>query len=90
MTPIAYRSSKVALNMMMLDWVRVLNADGVKVFAISPGFLATGLAGIGSENLTAMGAGHPSIGGELIRDVVMGKRDGDAGKVVDKNGTQPW
>jgi hypothetical protein len=29
----------------------MLKNDGVKVFAISPGFLATGLAGVGAEQL---------------------------------------
>lgn len=35
--------------MVMLDWARVLSADGVKVFGISPGFLATGLGGARSD-----------------------------------------
>ncbi|KAJ5612347.1 hypothetical protein N7510_005541 [Penicillium lagena] len=47
----AYRSSKTGLNMMMRQWYRILKKDGVKVFAVSPGFLATGLAGIGPETL---------------------------------------
>jgi NAD(P)-dependent dehydrogenase (short-subunit alcohol dehydrogenase family) len=47
----AYRSSKCGLNMLMREWHRILLNDGVKVWAISPGFLATGLAGIGSEQL---------------------------------------
>jgi len=87
---IAYRSSKTALNMMMLDWVRALEPDGVKVFGISPGFLATGLGGMGPEFMRRIGAGEPHIGGELIRDVVQGKRDEEAGKVVNKDGVQPW
>ncbi|KAF2264030.1 NAD(P)-binding protein [Lojkania enalia] len=87
---IAYRSSKTALNMMMLDWARVLKQDGVKVFAISPGFLATGLGGVGAATLRKFGAGEPSEGGDLIRKVVQGERDADAGKVVNKDGVQPW
>lgn len=87
---IAYRSSKTALNMMMLDWVRALDPDGVKVFGISPGFLATGLGGMGPEFMRKIGAGEPSLGGELIRDVVQGKRDTDAGRVVNKDGVQDW
>jgi NAD(P)-dependent dehydrogenase (short-subunit alcohol dehydrogenase family) len=47
----AYRSSKAGLNMMMRQWHRILLNDGVKVWGISPGFLATGLAGIGREQL---------------------------------------
>lgn len=52
MTPIvSYRSSKTGLNMLMREWTKTLKNDGVKVFAISPGFLATGLAGMGAEQL---------------------------------------
>lgn len=47
----SYRSSKTGLNMMMRQWHRILLNDGVKVWAISPGFLATGLNGVGVEQL---------------------------------------
>jgi NAD(P)-dependent dehydrogenase (short-subunit alcohol dehydrogenase family) len=47
----SYRSSKTGLNMMMRQWHRILLNDGVKVCAISPGFLATGLGGVGIEQL---------------------------------------
>jgi NAD(P)-dependent dehydrogenase (short-subunit alcohol dehydrogenase family) len=87
---IAYRSSKTALNMMMLDWVRQLEPDGVKVFGISPGFLATGLGGMGPEFMKKIGAGDPRTGGEFVREVVEGNRDGDAGKVINKDGVQSW
>lgn len=87
---IAYRSSKAALNMMMLEWDRLLRVDGVKVFCISPGFLATGLGGVGQEVLKKAGAGDPSVGGTFIKDVVEGKRDNDTGKVINKDGVQPW
>lgn len=87
----SYRSTKTGLNMLMRDWVRVLREDGVKIWAISPGFLATGLAGVGKELLTNLGALDPSIGGEFIRDVVQGKRDQDVGKVIRSNNVvQPW
>jgi NAD(P)-dependent dehydrogenase (short-subunit alcohol dehydrogenase family) len=42
----AYKSSKIALNMIMRDWERLLRKDGVKVWAVNPGFLATGLGGM--------------------------------------------
>ena len=73
----------------MLTWHWMLKEDGVKVFSISPGLLATGLGG-DLEALKRLGAGHPSIGGELIKDVIEGQRDKDAGKVVNKDGTQPF
>ena len=47
----SYRSSKAGLNMMMREWARIVKEDGVKVWCISPGFLATGLGGIGPEQL---------------------------------------
>lgn len=86
----AYRSSKAGLNMMMLEWCRILKEDKVKIWAISPGLLATGLAGIGAENLKARGAGDPSVGGIFIKDVIEGKRDEDAGKAIRQVGVQPW
>jgi len=86
----SYRSSKTALNMMMLEWTRTVKEDGVKVWCISPGFLATGLGG-DAELLKKMGAGDPTIGGDFIKDVVEGKRDGHTGKVIRNNGViQPW
>jgi NAD(P)-dependent dehydrogenase (short-subunit alcohol dehydrogenase family) len=48
---IGYRSTKTGLNMLMRDWHRLLRNDGVKVWCISPGFLATNLTGAGAEAL---------------------------------------
>lgn len=76
--------------MVMVEWQRFLKEDGVKVFCISPGFLATNLGGMGAEKLRQMGAGHPSLGGAVIKEVVEGRRDDDAGKVVNAAGVQPW
>lgn len=55
---VSYRSSKTGLNMLMRQWAKMLKNDGVKVFAISPGFLATGLAGIGPEQLKKVRESH--------------------------------
>lgn len=85
----AYRSAKTGLNMMMREWDRILTKDGVKVFAISPGLLATNLGG-NPEMLKKMGAGDPVVAGALFRDVIEGRRDGDVGKVVNRDGVQPW
>ncbi|KAI7532373.1 NAD(P)-binding protein [Hortaea werneckii] len=91
MNPLAsYRSSKTGLNMLMTQWHRLLKEDGVKVWAISPGFLATGLGGIGAEQLKKLGAWDPSEGGRFIKDVVEGKRDGETGKVIRADMIQPW
>jgi NAD(P)-dependent dehydrogenase (short-subunit alcohol dehydrogenase family) len=48
---VSYRSSKTGLNMVMREWYRILKNDGVKVWCISPGWLATGLGGLGAEQL---------------------------------------
>ena len=85
----AYRSSKTGMNMMMREWERLLREDGVKVWCISPGYLATGLGG-DQEGNKQMGAGDPSVGGEFIKDVVEGKRDQDVGKVIRNGSIQPW
>jgi NAD(P)-dependent dehydrogenase (short-subunit alcohol dehydrogenase family) len=85
----AYRSVKTGMNMMMREWARILKEDGVKVWCISPGFLATGLGG-NAEMLKKMGALDPSIGASFIRDVVEGVRDGDVGKVIRRTDVQPW
>ncbi|KAI0886358.1 NAD(P)-binding protein [Annulohypoxylon maeteangense] len=85
-----YRAVKTGLNMLMRDWTRQLKNDGVKVWCISPGFLATGLAGVGAEKLREMGAMDPALGGQFVRDVVAGQRDQDVGKVIRATEIQPW
>ena len=85
----AYRSSKTGMNMMMREWTRILREDGVKVWCISPGFLATGLGG-GQEVNKQMGAQDPTVGANFVRDVIEGAQDEDVGKVVRRDGIQPW
>lgn len=89
LSPDGYRASKTALNMMMLNWHWCLKEDGVKVWSLSPGWLATNL-GNRREKLKALGAGDPAIGGNLVRSVVEGERDGDVGKVVALDCIQPF
>jgi NAD(P)-dependent dehydrogenase (short-subunit alcohol dehydrogenase family) len=85
----AYRSSKTGMNMMMREWPRILREDGLKVWCISPGFLTTGLGGDQEMN-KQMGAEDPTLGTSFVRDVTEGTRDQDVGKVVHRNGIQPW
>lgn len=87
---LAYRAAKTGLNMVALDWARCLRNDGVRVFNVSPGLLATGLGG-DRERLVRRGALYPAVGGQLVRDVIEGARDADAGgRVVRGEGVQPW
>ena len=85
-----YKASKAGLNMLMLTWHWILKGDGVRTWAISPGFLATNLGGKGKEFLKKAGAGDASIGGELIAKVVAGERDEHVGMVVSQDGVQPF
>jgi NAD(P)-dependent dehydrogenase (short-subunit alcohol dehydrogenase family) len=85
----AYRSSKTGMNMMMREWCGILKEDGVKIWCISPGFLATGLGGNQEAN-KQMGAEDPTLGGNFVRDVVEGARDQDVGKVIRRGDVQPW
>ena len=85
----AYRSSKTGLNMLMREWYRILKEDGVKVWCISPGYLATGLGGSQEVNKAA-GAGDPAVGGVFVCSVLEGHRDGDVGKAIQRDGVQAW
>ncbi|KAG7112639.1 Short-chain dehydrogenase/reductase tropE like protein [Verticillium longisporum] len=85
----AYRCSKTGMNMLMREWHRTLGSDGVKVWCVSPGFLATGLGGY-SDSKKGHGALDPSVGATLIRKVVEGEKDTDAGKIISLQGIQPW
>jgi NAD(P)-dependent dehydrogenase (short-subunit alcohol dehydrogenase family) len=86
-----YRSTKTGMNMMFREWVRLLKRDEkFKVFCISPGFLATNLNGMSPELRQSKGALDPAIGGNLVKDVIEGKRDGDVGKVIRVDSIQPW
>ncbi len=86
---IGYRCSKIALNMMMVDWNHKLKEDGVRVCSVGPGFLASDLGNM-KEKAKEMGCGHPSIGGQMLRSVVEGKRNTDVGKIVVKDGISQW
>ena len=85
----AYRSAKTGLNMLMRHWERMFRNDGVKVWSVSPGFLATNLNG-NVVMLRKLGAVDPSVGAEVVKGAIEGKRDGEVGMVVNKTGVQPW
>ena len=84
-----YRSSKAALNMLMLEWARILKKDSVKIWSVSPGFLATGLAGQDKDFFLSRGAMQPEIGANFVKDIIEGRRDEDCEKVVRNRPGQP-
>ena len=87
----AYRASKAALNFIMLNFTHRLTNDKVKIWAVSPAMLVTGLGNLGKGFMDKMEGKHPSIGGQFVKDVLEGAKDAELGQVVHSNGTiQPW
>lgn len=87
----AYRMSKAALNMLMLQDFKALGEQGVKVFALCPGLVESNLRGGGEQQRSAGGnVGDPDVSGRTILRIVEGGRDADVGKFIDKDGVVPW
>jgi NAD(P)-dependent dehydrogenase (short-subunit alcohol dehydrogenase family) len=93
----AYMVSKAALNMVgVLDWLQNEEAiekgeKGVKVYVMSPGFVVSNLRGTSEELRTGWGkAGDPMTSGKCLLNIAEGKRDGDMGKLICREGTYPW
>ncbi|KAK9770745.1 putative Short chain dehydrogenase/reductase [Seiridium cardinale] len=87
----AYQISKAALNMLAVLEARDHGPDGLKVFVMSPGFVQSNLRGSSHEERTGWGqAGDPDVSGGIVLDIVQGKRDGDVGSFVHKDGVYPW
>nr|XP_019003072.1 uncharacterized protein I203_04109 [Kwoniella mangroviensis CBS 8507]OCF66533.1 hypothetical protein I203_04109 [Kwoniella mangroviensis CBS 8507] len=84
---LSYKSSKLALNMIMRDWIRLLrNDDKFKSL--------TGLGG-DKEQLKKWNAKSPETSGIFIRNVIEGKRDDQVGKSISPPGAPsgdilPW
>ncbi|KAH2084874.1 hypothetical protein KXV68_003208 [Aspergillus fumigatus] len=67
MTATAYRSAKTGLSMVLREWGRILKNDGVKIWGIAPGYLATGLGGGTAEEMKKNGAEDADVAGPFIR-----------------------
>lgn len=88
-----YKSSKAAVNMVMVETMKWLGKNGVKVWAVCPGWCATTLGNEDAEEKKKMGAKLPEEGASATVEVVEGKRDADVGKVVHNEqpgGLRPW
>ena len=77
--------------MLMLGYHKSLKEEGsrIRVFGVCPGFIATDIAAP-AEHMRRLGAKEPSEGACVVRDVVLGKREGDEGRVVTMEGVNPW
>jgi NAD(P)-dependent dehydrogenase (short-subunit alcohol dehydrogenase family) len=86
-----YRMSKAALNMMTIQMHKRLKDQNVRVFAFCPGLVRSNLRGVSEEAVSAQGnAGDPMESAKAIMEIVVGRRDRDAGKFVHKDGCYPW
>lgn len=87
----AYHVSKVALNMIALREHIEFYEQGLKVFAMSPGFVVSNLRGTTEELRTGWGQARPaSESGEFMLSILEGKRDEDVGKLIWKDGIYDW
>lgn len=87
----AYQVSKSALNMVAVMEATEWGHEGLKVFVMSPGFVRSNLRGSSEEARSGWGkAGDPEVSGQIVLDIVQGKRDADVGCFVHKDGIYPW
>jgi NAD(P)-dependent dehydrogenase (short-subunit alcohol dehydrogenase family) len=85
----AYRMSKAALNMWAACAAKEGREQGIRVWTVDPGLVATNLGG-NKEALKQMGAGSSEVSAQTILSVIEGKRDADVGKLMYKDGVHPW
>jgi NAD(P)-dependent dehydrogenase (short-subunit alcohol dehydrogenase family) len=87
----AYQVSKAALNMLVVLEAGEYGPKGLKVFALSPGFVVSNLRGKSEEARTGRGkAGDPEVSGQIVLDIVQGRRDANVGSLIHKDGVYPW
>lgn len=87
----AYPVSKAALNYLAVLEHGNYASKGLKVFAMSPGFVRSNLRGPTEEARSGWGkAGAPDVSGEVVLSIVRGERDTDVGCLVHKDGIYPW
>ncbi|KAI1390197.1 NAD(P)-binding protein [Hypoxylon trugodes] len=86
---IEYRSSKAAVNMMMVLYFARLKEEGFLVFGADPGLCATNFTG-DPESLRQRNAAEPWQGGERVATVVKGEKDSDVGRVLGVYGVSPF
>ena len=78
-----YRSTKTALNMILVHYARLLDEEGFVVSASNPGYCATNL---NAKN----GPKDPREGAEMLIKAATESKEKVHGHVVDEKGQQPW
>jgi NAD(P)-dependent dehydrogenase (short-subunit alcohol dehydrogenase family) len=80
-----YRTSKAALNMVIVLYHNRLENEGFKVLGLNPGLIATNFHGAGRRP-----GSEPEVGGERLASAIRGDRDEHVGRVWGANGVLPW
>lgn len=80
----AYDSSKAALNMLALNYARILQEDGAMVNVVCPGLVQTKLNGF-----------HPygssvELGAQRIVELAIAEKGGRTATFSDRKGSVPW
>ena len=87
----AYRSSKAAVNMLMLQEAATYANTPLKCFAFCPGMVRSNLRGRSEEARSGHGkAGDPEDSGRGILGIIEGKRDADVNKLINKDVVVPF
>ncbi|KAL4866244.1 hypothetical protein BDV12DRAFT_210608 [Aspergillus spectabilis] len=80
----AYDASKAAVNLLMLNYHRILEPEGGKVNAVCPGLVKSKLSGY-------MDAGTSTeLGAQRIVEVATQGKDGVSGTFSNRDGLIPW
>lgn len=80
----AYDSSKAALNMLALNYARILDGDGALVNAVCPGLVKTKL----TNNYP--GAASTELGAQRIVDLATASKGGPTATFSARDGIVPW
>jgi NAD(P)-dependent dehydrogenase (short-subunit alcohol dehydrogenase family) len=80
---LAYGSSKSAVNSVTIFYANALRADGIKVNAAEPGFVATDLNG-------HRGTGTAAQGAEIVVRLATMDDEGPTGTFQSESGVLPW
>lgn len=80
----AYDASKAALNMLALNWVRILDGTGALVNVACPGLVQTKLTGFTPYGATT------EIGATSIVQLATAERGSEVGTFSDKDEVIPW
>ncbi|KAJ9136630.1 Short chain dehydrogenase [Pleurostoma richardsiae] len=84
-----YRAANAARNMLVVQYCTKLQPEGILVFGVDPGLVATEFVG-NPEALRQRGAAEPEVGGERVASVIRGDRDANVGRVCGEYGVLPW